>query len=87
MLRHIGSVCKIDGVTVNEEAYKKQTISSFDSDTKIWDVGNVIGGVYGSYTALKLAIPSDLTFPATIKVTAKRYHEFNSRNCKRNSKL
>ena len=29
----------IDGVTVNEEAYKKQTISSFGSDTKIWEVG------------------------------------------------
>ena len=65
----------IDGVTVNEEAYKKQTISSFGSDTKIWEVGNVIGGVYGSYTALKLAIPSDLTFPATVKVTAKGYHD------------
>ena len=65
----------IDGVTVNEEAYKKQTISSFGSDTKIWEVGNVIGGGYGSYTALKLAIPSDLTFPATVKVTAKGYHD------------
>ena len=65
----------IDGVTVNEEAYKKQPISSFGSDTKIWEVGNVIGGVYGSYTALKLAIPSDLTFPATVKVTAKGYHD------------
>ena len=65
----------IDGVTVNEEAYKKQPISSFGSDTNIWEVGNVIGGVYGSYTALKLAIPSDLTFPATVKVTAKGYHD------------
>ena len=65
----------IDGVTVNEEAYKKQPISSFGSDTKIWEVGNVIGGVYGSYTALKLAIPSDLTFPVTVKVTAKGYHD------------
>ena len=65
----------IDGVTVNEEAYKKQPISSFGSDTKIWEVGDVIGGVYGSYTALKLAIPSDLTFPATVKVTAKGYHD------------
>ena len=65
----------IDGVTVNEEAYKKQPISSFGSDTKIWEVGNVIGGVYGSYTALKLAISSDLTFPATVKVTAKGYHD------------
>ena len=65
----------IDGVTVNEEAYKKQPISSFGSDTKIWEVGNVIGGVYGSYTALKLAISSDLTFPATVKVTAKGYQD------------
>ena len=67
----------IDGVTVNEEAYKKQPISSFGSDTNIWEVGNVIGGVYGSYTALKLAIPSDLTFPATVKVTAKGYQDLN----------
>ena len=65
----------IDGVTVNEEAYKKQPISSFGSDTKIWEVGDVIGGVYGSYTVLKLAIPSDLTFPATVKVTARGYHD------------
>ena len=65
----------IDGVTVNEEAYKKQPINSFGSDTKIWEVGNVIGGVYGSYTALKLAISSDLTFPATVKVTAKGYQD------------
>ena len=65
----------IDGVTVNEEAYKKQPISSFGSDTNIWEVGDVIGGVYGSYTALKLAIPSDLTFPATVKVTARGYHD------------
>ena len=35
----------------------------------------MIGGGYGSYTALKLAIPSDLTFPATVKVTAKGYHD------------
>ena len=67
----------IDGVTVNEEAYKKQPISSFGSDTNIWEVGDVIGGVYGSYTALKLAIPSDLTFPATVKVTAKGYQDLN----------
>ena len=67
----------IDGVTVNEEAYKKQPISSFGADTNIWEVGNVIGGVYGSYTALKLAIPSDLTFPATVKVTAKGYQDLN----------
>ena len=65
----------IDGVTVNEEAYKKQPISSFGSDTNIWEVGDVIGGVYGSYTALKLAIPSDLSFPATVKVTARGYHD------------
>ncbi|MDY4632599.1 MAG: hypothetical protein SPC79_04420 [Dorea formicigenerans] len=67
----------IDGVTVNEEAYKKQPISSFGADTNIWEVGNVIGGVYGSYTALKLAIPSDLTFPATVKVTGKGYQDLN----------
>lgn len=64
----------IDGVTVNGEAYKKQPISSFGSDTKIWEVGNATGA-YGSYTALKFAIPSDITFPAMVKVTAKGYHD------------
>ena len=64
----------IDSVTVNEEKYMKQTISSFGSDTKIWEVGNATGS-YGSYTALKLAIPSNLTFPATIKVTAEGYQD------------
>lgn len=64
----------IDGVTVNGEAYKKQSITSFSSDTKIWEVGNVMGA-YGNYTALKFAIPSDLTFPAVVKVTAKGYHD------------
>ena len=64
----------IDSVTVNEEKYTKQTISSFGSDTKIWEVGNATGS-YGSYTALKLAIPSNLTFPATIKVTAEGYQD------------
>ena len=64
----------IDGVTVNGEAYKKQQINSFGSDTKIWEVGNVTGA-YGSYTALKFAIPSDLTFPAMVKVTAEGYHD------------
>ena len=64
----------IDGVTVNGEAYKKQSINSFSSDTKIWEVGNATGA-YGSYTALKFAIPSDFTFPAMVKVTAKGYHD------------
>ena len=64
----------IDGVTVNGEAYKKQTINSFSSDTKIWEVGDATGA-YGSYTALKFAIPSNLTFPAKVKVTAKGYQD------------
>ena len=64
----------IDSVTVNEEAYKKQTISSFGLDTKIWDIGSATGA-YGSYTALRLAIPDNLTFPATIKVTANGYKD------------
>lgn len=64
----------IDGVTVNGEAYKKQTINSFSSDTKIWEVGDATGA-YGSYRALKFAIPSNLTFPAMVKVTAKGYHD------------
>ena len=64
----------IDGVTVNGEAYKKQTINSFSSDTKIWEVGDATGA-YGSYRALKFAIPSNLTFPAMVKVTAEGYHD------------
>ena len=54
-------------------AYIKQTSQQLAGSAvrKSWEVGNVIGGVYGSYTALKLAIPSDLTFPATVKSYGK----------------
>ena len=75
----------IDGVTVNGEAYKKQRIDSFSSDTKIWEVGDATGA-YGSYRALKFAIPSNLTFPAMVKVTAEGYQDLNLEVTKDTSK-
>ena len=64
----------ISSVTVNEEEYKKQAISNWGSDTNIWNIGDV-SGAYGSYKALKLALPADVKFPLTVKVSADGYHE------------
>ena len=64
----------ISSVTVNEEEYKKQAISNWGSDTNIWNVGDV-SGAYGSYKALKLALPADVKFPLTVKVSADGYYE------------
>ena len=44
----------IDSVTVNDTVYKNKTISSFGSDTGIWDIGSATGA-YGSYTAFRIA--------------------------------
>ena len=46
----------INKVIVNDKECKKSTINSFSSDTNIWEVGSATGA-YGSYKALKLAVP------------------------------
>ena len=62
----------IDSVTVNDTVYKNKTISSFGSDTGIWDIGSATGA-YGSYTALRIAKAEDASYPLTVKVTANGY--------------
>ena len=37
----------IDSITVNDTVYKNKTISSFGSETGIWDIGSATGA-YGS---------------------------------------
>lgn len=66
----------ITAVTVNDTAYKKQTINSFGSDTKIWDIGSA-SGAYGSYTALRMVVESDTfaTNTATVRVSADGYKD------------
>ncbi len=46
----------INSVTVNGTVYTNKTISSFGSDTNIWDIGSATGA-YGSYTALRIVSP------------------------------
>ncbi len=66
----------ITAVTVNDTAYEKQTISSFGSDTKIWDIGSA-SSAYGSYTALRLAVENDTfaTNTATVRISADGYKD------------
>lgn len=51
---------------------KKSTINSFSSDTNIWEVGSATGA-YGSYKALKLAVPDGKLW--TVKVSADGYKD------------
>ncbi len=62
----------ISQVTANGDTYTNKTINSFGSDTGIWDVGST-AGAYGSYQALRLALPDSLSFPATIVISANGY--------------
>ena len=57
----------INSVTVNGTVYTNKTISSFGSDTNIWDIGSATGA-YGSYTALRIVSPD--TYPLTVDITA-----------------
>lgn len=48
---------------------RKVMINSFSSDTNIWEVGSATGA-YGSYKALKLAVPDGKLW--TVKVSGRR---------------
>ena len=62
----------INKVIVNDKECKKDTINSFSSDTNIWEVGSVMGA-YGSYKALKLAVPDGNLW--TVKISADGYKD------------
>lgn len=62
----------IDSITVNDTVYKNKTISSFGSETGIWDIGSATGA-YGSYTALRIAKAEYASYPLTVKFTANGY--------------
>ena len=62
----------INKVIVNDKECKKDTINGFSSDTNIWEVGSVTGA-YGSYKALKLAVPSGNLW--TVKISADGYKD------------
>lgn len=62
----------INKVIVNDKECKKSTINSFSSDTNIWEVGSAMGA-YGSYKALKLAVPDGKLW--TVKVSADGYKD------------
>ena len=62
----------IDSITVNDTVYKNKTISSFGSETGIWDIGSATGA-YGSYTALRIAKAEDASYPLTVKFVANGY--------------
>lgn len=62
----------IDSITVNDTVYKNKTISSFGSETGIWDIGSATGA-YGSYTALRIAKAEDASYPLTVKFAANGY--------------
>ena len=62
----------INSVTVNGTVYTNKTISSFGSDTNIWDIGSATGA-YGSYTALRIVSPD--TYPLTVDITAASYQK------------
>lgn len=64
----------IDSVTVNDTVYKNKTISSFGSDTGIWDIGSATGA-YGSYTAFRIANADNVSYPLTVKFTANGYKD------------
>lgn len=67
----------INSVTVNGTVYTNKTISSFGSDTNIWDIGSATGA-YGSYTALRIVSPD--TYPLTVDITAAGRKDLQS-NC------
>ena len=62
----------INSVTVNGTVYTNNTISSFGSETNIWDIGSATGA-YGSYTALRIVSPD--TYPLTVDITAAGYQK------------
>ena len=62
----------INKVIVNDKECKKSTINSFSSDTNIWEVGSATGA-YGSYKALKLAVPDGKLW--TVKVSSDGYKD------------
>lgn len=62
----------INKVIVNDKECKKSMINSFSSDTSIWEVGSATGA-YGSYKALKLAVPDGKLW--TVKVSADGYKD------------
>lgn len=64
----------IDSVTVNDTVYKNTTISSFGSETGIWDIGDATGA-YGSYKALRIVKANDASYPLTAKITANGYKD------------
>ena len=63
---------QISKVIVNDKECKKGTINSFSSDTNVWEVGSVTGA-YGSYKALKLAVPDGKLW--TVKISADGYKD------------
>ena len=67
----------INGVSVNDTAYEKGTISSFGSDTDKWEVGKYSfdGGAQGDLKALKIISPGDDKYPLTVKITANGYKD------------
>ena len=72
----------ITGVTVNNSAYKKGSLS-WTYDTDLWEVGSATGA-YGSYTALKMCNPS--SYPATIRISATDYEDIEIKVKKDTSK-
>ena len=64
----------INSVTVNDTVYKNTTISSFGSETGIWDIGDATGA-YGSYKALRIVKANDASYPLTAKITANGYKD------------
>ena len=72
----------ISSVTVNDTKYTKGTISSWGSDSNVWEVGSVMGS-YGSYTALKLV--SSSSYPAIIQISATGYENLELKVTKNTS--
>lgn len=72
----------ISSVTVNDTKYTKGTISSWGSDSNVWEVGSVTGS-YGSYTALKLV--SSSSYPAIIQISATGYENLELKVTKNTS--
>ena len=64
----------VNAVSVNGTTYTKGTISSFGSDTNIWELGSYMGS-NGSYTALKLSMDKNAAFPVTIMLSATGYKD------------
>lgn len=64
----------INSVTVNDTVYQNKTISSFGSETGIWEVADTTGA-YGSYKALRIVKTNDASYPLTAKITANGYKD------------